>query len=257
MKTLLKFRKNIYSQAGEDGIIEEILKRLSIQDGWFVEFGAWDGKYLSNTYALLKQGWKGVYIEGDKKKFEDLQKTASEFPNKLFPICAFVGLKGEFLLDSLLSKVNIPSEFEILSIDIDSYDWHVWKSVEKYSPKIVIIEINSSTPPDIKYIQPPGRTDLPFLKCGSSFIPMLELGKEKGYELVCHTGNMIFVRRDLIPKLNLPADELENPYTLFITEHLMGGSNRIAAKILYRLGLVAPGLASKIHAAYFKEPTFF
>lgn len=72
MKTLIKYRKNYYSQNGEDGVIEEILKRMGIKQGWFVEFGAWDGKYLSNTYALVEKGWKGVEIEGDKTKFEKL-----------------------------------------------------------------------------------------------------------------------------------------------------------------------------------------
>ena len=65
MSSLINFRKNLYSQDGEDGVIEEIFKRLSINKGTFVEFGAWDGKYLSNTFALLQKNWAGVYIEGD------------------------------------------------------------------------------------------------------------------------------------------------------------------------------------------------
>ena len=60
-----QYAKDIHSQNGEDGIIEELLKRLEIKDGWVCEFGAWDGVYLSNTFALVEKGFKGVYIEGD------------------------------------------------------------------------------------------------------------------------------------------------------------------------------------------------
>ena len=52
---LNSFEKKIYSQFGEDGILEEILKRLGEQniDKWCVEFGARDGISDSNTYNLI------------------------------------------------------------------------------------------------------------------------------------------------------------------------------------------------------------
>jgi len=37
------YQKNIHSQNGEDGIVEELLKRLNIESGYVCEFGAWDG----------------------------------------------------------------------------------------------------------------------------------------------------------------------------------------------------------------------
>ena len=43
------YKKNIFSQYGEDGIIDEILKRLQrVSNKQCCEFGAWDGKFLSN-----------------------------------------------------------------------------------------------------------------------------------------------------------------------------------------------------------------
>ena len=67
-------RKNIYSQNGEDGVISSILAQIgtnSPENCWCVEFGAWDGKHLSNTFALVERGWNAVYIEGDEIKFQD------------------------------------------------------------------------------------------------------------------------------------------------------------------------------------------
>ncbi len=210
MKTLLKYKKNYYSQNGEDGVIEEILKRLGIKQGWFVEFRAWDGKHFSNTYNLVEEGWKGIEIEGDNKKVDDLKKNFVNHKDDILVICEYVSVNGEKSIDNILSKTPIPKDFDIISIDIDSYDWQVWNSFNNYKPKIVIIEINSSIPPGIESIHD-GK------KQGSSFTSTLKLGVKKGYKLVCHTGNLIFVRNDLVDKLNLPDKELNNPESLFIT----------------------------------------
>lgn len=148
---LNKFCKNIHSQNGEDGIIAEILNNLKLstkKNLWCVEFGAWDGIYLSNTFALVENGWNALYIEGEPERYQDLLKTKQKFP-KIFPVEAFVArYSGEKnSLDNILAKSSIPKDFEVLSIDIDSYDCDVWESLTNYEPKIVIIEINSSVPP--------------------------------------------------------------------------------------------------------------
>ena len=77
-ESLLKYSKNIYSQAGQDGIIEKIFNTIGVKKGNFVEFGAWDGIYLSNCRKLYEEGWSGVFIEGDKKKHELLHKEEIE-----------------------------------------------------------------------------------------------------------------------------------------------------------------------------------
>ena len=87
--TLLDARKNIYSQNGEDGVVELLTEFLDIKEGSFCEFGAWDGKYLSNTYNLLEnKNWKGVYIEGDKDKYQDLLKLKDQYGDKVQTINA-------------------------------------------------------------------------------------------------------------------------------------------------------------------------
>jgi hypothetical protein len=201
-----QYAKDIHSQNGEDGIIEELLKRLEIKDGWVCEFGAWDGVYLSNTFALVEKGFKGVYIEGDKNKFKDLLTTVEKCPH-IIPINEYVEHNdSQNSLDNILARTNIPVDFDVLSIDIDSFDYQVWKSLKVYRPKIVIIEINSGiNTSDDKHIHTPGMYQ------GTGFRPTFNLGNEKGYTFVLHTGNMIFVRNDLFPKLNIKyISELEN-----------------------------------------------
>ena len=80
------YKKNFFSQNGEDGVILEILKRLKLKskNKWCCEFGAWDGIHGSNTFNLVKNyNFKAVYIERDKKKFNDLKKTEEKYPNIL------------------------------------------------------------------------------------------------------------------------------------------------------------------------------
>src|SRR3990172_8526043 len=76
---LRKHARNVTSQCGEDGIIEKIFEIMGATNQWCVEFGAWDGKLYINTWSLINtKGWKGVLIEGDKKKFEDLKQAYAE-----------------------------------------------------------------------------------------------------------------------------------------------------------------------------------
>jgi hypothetical protein len=207
--TLNTYRENRYSQNGEDGIIREIFRRLNISHGWFVEFGAWDGKHLSNTYNLAENGWSGVYIEGDPRKFEDLLKTTAQFPGKLHPLCAMVGFEGDGTLDNLLARTPIPKDFDLLSIDIDSYDWQVWNALQTYRPKLVIIESNASIAPDVYSIHNPPVSE------GASFKALVDLGKKKGYTLIGYTGNCILVLNELVPALRLDPAVLANPDRLF------------------------------------------
>lgn len=153
---LIDYQLNINSQCGEDGIIEEICRRLNIKTGYFVEFGAWDGKHHSNTFNLLFKNWRGVYIEADEIKYKDLLMTKNEFPKQLTTICAFVRSSGDNKLDNLLSQTSTPKDFELLSIDIDSEDYLVWYSLQNYNPKIVIIEGNSLVLPGIWQIHQDG-----------------------------------------------------------------------------------------------------
>ena len=205
----IRYLANAYSQNGEDGIIAQLLQRLDIREGWVAEVGAWDGKHLSNTYRLVeKGGFRAVYVEGDPGKFLDLQKTAAEHPPGTIVAVNAMLSATEDTFGAILSQHS--SEYALVSIDIDSFDYAVWENLA-LRPDIVVIEINSD---ELGSRKCTGPLDAP----GTSFLAMLELGRSKKYTFVCHTGNMIFVRQDLFPKLGLrlPA----SPWLLFKTNWL-------------------------------------
>ncbi len=197
MYALDSFRKNKYSQTGEDGVVAEILHRISKEsnlDKWCVEFGAWDGVYNSNTCNLIQEkGYNAVLIEGDKKRFEELKKNLPQ--ENVIKICRFINFEGKDTLDNVLSETMIPHGFDFLSIDIDGADYHIFDGLENYSPKVISIEFNPTIPNTVDFVQPRDFS----IKQGSSPKALIRLACEKGYGLAAIVGvNVLFVRNDLL-----------------------------------------------------------
>jgi len=203
---LLDYKANTYSPAGEDGIIEKILKVLPKNDKWCVEFGAWDGVYLSNTRNLIvNKKYSAVLIEGSESKFKDLQRNYSQNP-KVVTINRFVGFTKKDNLDQILKKTPIPTDFDFLCIDIDGNDHHAWKAMVKYKPKVVCIEFNSTVPTEVRFIQPADSS----VNQGASLLSLIELGKKKGYELVSVLPiNAFFIKSKYFPLFKIKDNRPE------------------------------------------------
>lgn len=183
------YARDVHSQAGEDGIIAEIFRRIGTESKWCVEFGAWDGRVASNSAALVDDGWSAVLIEGDPAKFGDLQARYRS-SDDVVTLLAMVGWDGTDRLDALLAATPIPQRFDLLSIDIDGNDYHVWSAVEIYRPRVVVIEFNPTIPNGVTFVQPAD----PRINQGSSIDALVDLGRRKGYTLVAATEfNAFFV----------------------------------------------------------------
>lgn len=151
---LTDFAMNIHSQSGEDGILRELFQVIGTNDPYFVEFGAWDGIHLSNTFALAEAGWSGCYIEGDPKRFNDLKKNVPA--PEIQKLRRFVAIEGPDSLDCILESINAPRHLDLLSIDIDSDDLTIWRSLRDFRPRCVVIEYNPSIPNDCEFENPHG-----------------------------------------------------------------------------------------------------
>jgi FkbM family methyltransferase len=234
-----RFRGNYFSQNGEDGVLQKLITELGLTPSnmWCVDVGAYDGTSYSNVYRFIEQNANAVMIEPSivggacESKFEKLKELPDRFP-KVIPLNYAVipnsfskeqrdgtissienndancGKKRETpligkSLDEVLSETSIPDDYDILNIDTDRCDHEIW-SEHTGNPKIVIIEIDSSINPESNE----KGSDL------SSFSYSLELARKKGYSLICHTGNMIYVRDDLIENLSI-SPELINTVSLF------------------------------------------
>ena len=207
------------SQSGEDGMIEEIFKRLNIEKGVAVDIGAADGRWYSNTYSLVLNGWEVFEIEGSDN--EGLKLIAEEHSNVRYKFCYVSDEDNERNINKVLSEMNVPKEFDFLSIDIDSIEYWVLNILE-YSPKVICVEINPRIYPlDMVYhirdekltkeekcaLNPPQNV--------TGFGPIYKVCKEKGYHLIgCTNLNLFFLRNDLIEEFNYPevteVNELSN-----------------------------------------------
>lgn len=202
-----KFRGDVFTQSGEDGLIEYIFDKIKPLTHSFVEFGAWDGLHYSNCANLVfNKGWNGVAIEADPDRFLELKENYSAFPVEC--INKFVGFSSHDNLGSILNESSLKN-IDLLSIDVDGIDYWIWKEFTAFEPAVVIVEVNPSIPNDVIFIQERNMN----VQQGSSLLAFLELSRLKGYQLIATTGaNAIFVREDLYPVFGITDNSISAMY---------------------------------------------
>ena len=209
-KRLNRHEAKMYSQAGEDGVIAEIFRRIGVTNKVFVEFGSGDG-HENNTVFLLHNGWTGLWIDANREAVNTVRKNfaADIQSRRLVVLNAIVTAEN---IENLLARANLPPEFDLLSIDIDRNDYWVWRKIERYRPRTVVVEYNGKFPPGVEWVVEYHAnafwdgTD----HFGASLTSLEILGRRKGYLLVGCTlsgVNAFFVRQDLV------GDRFSEPYT--------------------------------------------
>lgn len=201
-----KYEYSINSQAGEDGVIAHIFQVIGFESYYAVEFGAWDGVYLSNVRNLiLNHDMNVLFIEGNPDKIKDGIQNYLNSPKVKF-ITEYIGIHKYRKLEDILDENNVPVNLDILSIDIDGWDYWVWDSLEKYRPRVIVVEFNQTIYRDWVVINP--RDEIS--RTGSSARALVELGVSKGYELLCITGtNLIFCVKEEFYKFGYYDNSLE------------------------------------------------
>lgn len=207
---LARAAADIASQGGEDGVTQKILETLGFTaPGWCVEFGACDGRTDSNTWNLVKnKGWKAVYIEPEPGFYTRLEQHVRETPGT-WCFNEFVGWEGESSLDNILARTPIPAEPEFMVIDIDGADYYVWEGLKNYRPHVICVEFHKLISPHVHFV-PEKETAW---NRPSSIRALTELGKRKGYELVCVINwNLFFVRREHFAKFGIADNRPESMF---------------------------------------------
>ncbi|MBA3830214.1 MAG: hypothetical protein H0X33_14840 [Taibaiella sp.] len=184
MLTFLKqYGHNIHSQNGEDGLTMEIFNRLAIDPKEVCEYGAHDGKFCSNTRYWLEQGAHGVLVEADEDLYLKCQANSEDVNADVY--------WSMVVPDTV--NLMVPPDLDLWSLDTDgANDYFCFKAYAGMA-QVVIVEVNSG------YLPMDDR-----LEDGANYSAMLKLGIEKGYFLVAHTGNLVFVLneyRDKFPEI--------------------------------------------------------
>jgi hypothetical protein len=144
-------RRRSYSNFDEERILHEYIELLLPKDHGYtaVDLGAGDGVRHSNTHALFTNGWRGLAVDGDADRSYRLARAYRYYPN-VFTCRNQITPQN---VVSLLEAYQIPTDFEVLSLDIDSYDYWVLEALlAKFRPRLIVTEINEKIPPPLRFI---------------------------------------------------------------------------------------------------------
>lgn len=213
-KRLEPFGFKMYSQNDEDGIIEEIFRRLGIETGTFCEIGVENGLQC-NTLYLIHKGWRGGWVEGDKAKETFIREKFATILDRRLQLAMAVITAAN--VNQIFEQPGM-ADLDFMSIDVDGNDIHLFRAM-RASPKVICIEYNAKWPAHIKKapVYDPGRLWTGTDYMGSSLAALNEVALEKGYRLVGTniTGaNAFFVRNDLAGSLftdDASSEYLHNP----------------------------------------------
>ena len=192
----------MYGQFNEVKIIKKIYEKYDFPKTC-IEFGAYDGITNANTfYFWKKKGFKSLLIEADPNLFKLLEKNANQ---NCIIVNDFVSRKNS--LQKIIKKYNFPDKIGILSIDIDSNDLEIFKSINHSSTFIVIIEFNNQFPVWVDYEDP---SDCIIFR--HSTLAVVNYAERKGYKLLDVKGpNLILINeKNLSLPDNIYTESLKN-----------------------------------------------
>jgi hypothetical protein len=195
----------VFSQWGEDGILQNLLRHIPISKKIFVEFGVGDYTEANTRFLLVHENWSGLVIDGDIQNISSIREDEIYWRYNLKAEHAFVTRET---INQILSENAVRGEIGLLSIDIDGNDYWVWDAIEAVSAAIIVVEYNSrfgavrevTVPYKADFIR--RREHYSNIYYGASLAAFCSLGRRKGYAFVgCNTAgnNAFFVRLDLIP----------------------------------------------------------
>jgi len=198
------------SQYDADGILAEIFRRIGEEHRSFVEFGTGDG-LENNTAYLLGQGWRGVWLEGDEQMHQAQLRNypAAIEAGRLRCVRSFLTREN---INEVIRGAGASGPIDLLSVDIDGNDYHLWEALTVVEPRVVVAEYNAYVPPPLRWVMaynPTYEWDQRSTYFGASLASFEALARRKGLRLVgCDIVglNAFFVREDLCGDRFSPGD---------------------------------------------------
>ncbi|ACV63600.1 conserved hypothetical protein [Desulfofarcimen acetoxidans DSM 771] len=208
IKSLKDVEFKVFSQWGEDGIIQYILSKIPIENEIFIEFGVENYTESNTRFLLINDNWKGLVIDGNPKHIEYIKKDPIYWQYSLTAICEFITREN---INDVIALAGISGDIGLLSIDIDGNDYWVWSIIDVISPRIVICEYNSvlgsdyaiTVPYDPHFIAAHAHYSGMYLGC--SLPALCKLADSKGYNFIGSNSsgcNAFFIRKDLSHPFN-------------------------------------------------------
>ncbi len=214
-----EYEFKVFSQFGEDGLIQFLIKNLNISNKKFIEFGVENYEEANTRFLLENNNWSGLIIDSSKKNIEYIKKQDYYWKQNIKAINEFITKEN---INNLIKINNFGGEIGILSIDIDGNDYWIWNEIEIVKPEIVIIEYNARLGSELS-LTIPYKSNFNRMKnlkknnYGASLNALNKLGEKKGYKLVgtnSNGNNAFFVDKNKIHNTKIKTQEPHQCFNL-------------------------------------------
>ncbi|MEO0635837.1 MAG: hypothetical protein AAFY73_04255 [Pseudomonadota bacterium] len=203
----IEFR--VFSQFGEDGILQYLIRESGIGPGeeTFIEFGVENYREANTRFLLINNHWRGLVMDGSEANVATIRADDIYWRADLTAVHAWIDRDN---INELITNAGFAGNIGLLSIDIDGNDYWVWERIDAVNPVIVAVEWNGAYGPDHAVSIPydpafhRGEAHYSHLYWGASISAFEHLARKKGYRLVGSNGvgnNIFFVREDRLGRL--------------------------------------------------------
>ncbi len=203
----------VYSQSGEDGIIQFLLNQVTITRPIFVEFGVERYTESNTRFLLIHNNWSGLVIDGSLTNIDFIKQDRLYWQQALTAVHAFIDKDN---INELIAGNGFVGPIGLLSVDIDGNDYWVWQAINCVDPAIVVCEYNSlfgstrkvTIPYDKRFVRSNAHYSCVYY--GASLAALTHLAQEKGYVLVgvnSRGNNVFFVKAEYAQKFQKLSPE--------------------------------------------------
>ena len=207
IKDLSDIEFQVYSQWGEDGIIDWLITKYPEIPKSFLEIGTQNYRESNTRFLLINKNWKGFIIEADKAAVKDIKSQRIYWKHNLRAINEFITKDN---INNIIKGFNIPKKIGLLSLDIDGVDYWVLSKLSALDPSIIVCEYNSlfgqkksvTVPYKSNFIR--SEEHYSNLYYGASINAFIDLMKKKNYFLIGTNSagnNAFFVRKNIWNKV--------------------------------------------------------
>lgn len=193
----------VFSQRGEDGVIQYIINKIEIPNRIFVEFGVETYTESNTRFLLINNNWSGLVIDGSQDNIDFIKKDFIYWKYDITAVESFITKEN---INQLINNYTKVEDIGLLSIDIDGNDYWIWETINVIKPRIIVAEYNSAFGPTRKLTVPyksdfvRGQEHFSELFFGASLAALCHMAEIKGYDFIGTTTagvNAYFVRKDL------------------------------------------------------------
>ena len=212
---LCDYEFKVFSQWGEDGILQHLTQHLAIPNRTFIEFGVEDFFESNCRFLMMKDNWEGFVIDGSEANIGRLRSSYFYWRYPLKSKASFITREN---VAALLEESGFAKDLGILSVDVDGIDWHLLQALSAWQPCIVVVEYNSlfgpihpvTVPYDAVFVR--ASVHWSNLYWGASLPAFAALLAPRGYDFVGVNrvgSNAFFVRSDLLNERVAAADPVQ------------------------------------------------